>query len=204
MFFPGALISMMDRYKADINPPGSEDANEHDGLVTALPLILQQAPNNFNLEELHKCLHIMTQDPESIQHHEAEAFLIHAFIKGTDDPIGATKIHFEKNEMIIGEINAVLDGKKANHSAQDLVKTFGWTCPMPGSFQGSLVSIIDAKSYADAIRETIICGGDCCARSILIGACLGAKFGIENIPREWIMKVENIEYILEKCLTLFG
>merc|ERR1719361_1689048 len=110
----------------------------------------------------------MTTDPLAVEHHKAEAFLINQFIQDVDDPIKAAK---------------------------ELVKKFGMACPMPGSFQSSLVSIIGAKSYATAIRETILCAGDSCSRSNLIGACLGAKFGIQNIPEDWMGKVEGIENI---------
>jgi len=40
-------------------------------------------------------------------------------------------------------------------------------------------------------------GGDSCSRSIVIGACLGAKFGLAGIPIEWIEKVDNIEEIIK-------
>ena len=197
------MISMMDRFKAGINPPGPEDANEHDGLVTAMPLILQQSPN-LEMDKLKSCFEIMTTKQESLDHHEVEAFLINEYIKGAEDPIEITKDHFKQNEKIVGEINAVLEGKESGKSAEELVKKFGMACPMPGSFQGSLVSIIGAQSYAAAIRETILCGGDSCSRSNLIGACLGAKFGIQNIPEDWMGKVEGIENILENCIKVFA
>ena len=56
------------------------------------------------------------------------------------------------------------EGLNAGKSAKELVKKFGMACPMPGSFQSSLVSIIGAKSYPEAIRETVMCGGDSCSR----------------------------------------
>jgi len=199
----GTVIKMMDRYKDGFWPPGPEKANEHDGLTTALALIIQQAPD-IDMKQLKVCFNLMTTCPDSIKHHETEAFLIHEFIKGAENPIEATKEQFKKDENIIKEINAVLDGKKSGKSAQELVKTFGMACPMPGSFQSSLVSIIDAKSYAAAIRESILCGGDCCSRSNLIGACLGAKFGIQGIPMEWMSKVDGIEDILENCIKVLA
>ena len=73
-------------------------------------------------------------------------------------------------------------------------------CPLPGSFQSALVSILNAKSYTESIRETIKFGGDSCTRAHLIGACLGAKFGMEGIPKDWLVKVDNIEDIIEKAL----
>ena len=197
----GALISMMDRFKAGINPPGSDDAREHDGLVTALPLIAQQGPNH-DAEALIKAFKIMTQDPFAIEHHTAEAFLISEFIKGSADPVAATKEKFKESE-IGQEISAVEEGIASGETAKDLVKKFGMACPMPGSFQSSLVSIIGAKCYPDAIRETMLCGGDSCSRANLIGACLGAKFGLEGIPTEWLDKVDEIDIIIENSMKCF-
>ena len=198
----GALISMMDRWNAGIKPPGPDDAREHDGLTTALPLIIQKSPS-VNFEELKPAYTIMTQDPEAIEHHDAEAFLIGQFIQGSEDPVAATKEKFSGNQMILEEIKAVEDGKAAGETAKDLVKKFGMACPMPGSFQSSLVSIIGAKSYEAAICETVLCGGDSCSRANLIGACLGAKFGIQGIPEAWISKVDDIEAIIEKSIKCF-
>ena len=36
----------------------------------------------------------------------------------------------------------------------------GMACHLPGSFLSSVVSIIDAKSFASAIRQNILCGGN--------------------------------------------
>ena len=78
----GAIIAMIDRFKARIYPPGDEDAREHDALVTALPLIIKQSSSNHNFD-LDRVFHILTQDPFSIQHHQAEAYLISQHIQGT-------------------------------------------------------------------------------------------------------------------------
>ena len=199
----GTLISLMDRYKNGIIPPGPEDACDHDGLTTGLPLILQQTPN-LNMDQLKSCFQIMSTKDDAINHYKAEAFLINEFIKGTENPIEVTRAKFGDDENISREIDAVLEGKRSGQSAKELVKKFGMACPMPGSFQGSLVSILGAESYAGAIRETIFCGGDCCSRSNLIGACLGAKYGIDSMPLDWISKVDGIEEILHKCIKVFG
>ncbi len=197
----GAMISMMDRAKAGMNPPGPDDAREHDGLATALPLIVQMG-SAYDESKLKNAFEIMTQDPFAIEHHQAEAFLIGKFIEGsTADPLEATK---EKFPSISEEISIVQKEKSEGATPQALVKKFGMACPMPGSFQSSLVSIIGADSYADAIRETMLCGGDCCSRSVLIGACLGAKFGIDGIPTEWLNKVENMDDLFERSIRCFS
>ena len=107
------------------------------------------------------------------------------------------------SSKILDEIRAVEDGLADNKSPQELVKSFGMACPLPGSFQSSLVSINTAKNYPDAIRETIYCGGDSCTRANFIGACLGAKFGIQGIPKEWLAQVDGIQDIIEKSIKVF-
>jgi len=199
----GAMMSMMDRFEAGINPPGSEDAIEHDGLCTALPLMIQKSPN-LSDSDLEKAVHIMTLDPLAMEHHKAEAYLITQFIQANEDPVNATKEKFESNKDIFNEMIAVEKGLKEGKSAKELVKQFGMACPMPGSFQSSLVSIIGAKSYPDAIRETAQCGGDSCSRANLIGACLGAKFGIQGIPEDWMSKVDGMDGIIKNAITCFS
>ncbi len=195
---------MMDRYKADIKPPGPEFAQEHDGLLISLPLILQNSGANFDFQKIKPAVEIMTQDPISLKHHKVEGFIINEFVQGNPDPINAAKAKYSDDKMIADEIDNVLEGVKSGADPKDLVKKFGWACPMPGSFQSSLVSILNAKSYPDAIRETIRCAGDCCSRANLIGACLGAKFGIEGIPLDWIEKVDGIESIMENAIKVLA
>ena len=128
--------------------------------------------------------------------------MIGQFVQNSETPIEITKEVVASTE-ILDEILEVENGLK-NGAAKDLVKKFGMACPLPGSFQSSLVSIIDAKSYPDAIRETILCGGDSCTRAHLIGSCLAAKFGIQGIPEEWIVQVDDIEDIIEKALVILA
>ena len=45
-------------------------------------------------------------------------------------------------------------------------------------------------------------GGSCCSRLIFVGACLGAKYGIDGIPREWIDKTTAAEEALSLALQI--
>lgn len=47
---------------------------------------------------------------------------------------------------------------------------------------------MDDTSYPSTIRGVILSGGCSCSRSSFVGTCLGAKYGIDGIPREWIDK----------------
>jgi len=198
-----AVIKMMENYKSGIYPPGAKDGYEHDGLVAFIPLIIQQSPD-LDYEKLKSAIRLSTQFPFSIAHHLVEAEILSEFIKGSEEE--SIQIIKEKfNDTLISqEIEKVERGLADGIDSKVLVRKFGMACELPGSFMSSLVTIIRAKNYAEGIRETIRCAGALCARSNFIGACLGAKFGIQSIPVEWIEKVDGMEQIIENSLKCFA
>jgi len=201
-----AVMKMMENYKNGIYPPGAKDGYEHDGLVAFIPLIIQQSPD-LDYEELKSAIRLSTQFTFSIGHHLVEAELLSEFIKGSKDDSIQTirKIRRKFNDTVIAkEIETVERGLAEGIDSKVLVRKFGMACELPGSFMSSLVTIIRAKDYAEGIRETIRCAGALCARSNFIGACLGAKFGIQSIPVEWIEKVDGMEQIIENSLKCFA
>jgi ADP-ribosyl-[dinitrogen reductase] hydrolase len=54
----------------------------------------------------------------------------------------------------------------------------------------ALTALAKAKSFRDGITNVVRTGGDTDTNAAVAGALLGAKFGIDNIPREWISKID--------------
>merc|ERR1712102_208972 len=79
---------------------------------------------------------------------------------------------------------------------------FGRPCYNPGSFLGALHAVQTSQSYSEAVRKTIIAGGCNCSRVFFIGAMLGAKYGVEGIPTEWMEKTTNVGSILELAMKI--
>merc|ERR1711962_453775 len=79
---------------------------------------------------------------------------------------------------------------------------FGRPCYNPGSFLGALHAVQTSDSYPEAVRKTITAGGCNCSRAFFIGAMLGAKYGVEGIPREWMEKTTNVGSILELAMNI--
>lgn len=198
-----AVLHLMENFQSGQFPTGSKDAYEHDALVAMLPLIIQSSPD-LDFQVLRKGFHLLTQCPFSVDHHLVEAKLLSQFIKGSENPVSDTKIKLSDSSKLYQEIVTVERCVERGLDPKHLVRQFGMACELPGSFMSSLVSILRAKSYPDGIRETIHCAGALCARSNFIGACLGAKYGIENIPRDWIEKVDGIEDIMENSIKCFS
>ncbi|GAB4285317.1 MAG: hypothetical protein Kow0029_32140 [Candidatus Rifleibacteriota bacterium] len=68
------------------------------------------------------------------------------------------------------------------NSPKDYVKNHGWVLI---SFHNALWQMLKAKSPAQAIEETIYCGGDTDTNAAICGALLGAIFGRKSMPRQW-------------------
>jgi len=97
----------------------------------------------------------------------------------------------------------VLDGMEYAQSVMQSVedhfkatKRVGIACAYPGSFLTAYSILQKHENYADAVRSNIFTGGCNCCRSTLIGAVLGAQYGIgseRGIPWEWIQKTDYAE-----------
>ena len=76
---------------------------------------------------------------------------------------------------------------------------------MPGTVQSALRSLLGAEDKADyvrVVREVALVGGCNCSRVSLVGACLGAKFGMDCIPMEWLEKTEAAVKVLELSIKM--
>ena len=73
---------------------------------------------------------------------------------------------------------------------------------LPGAFQLALCVLLDDQGYVSAVREVIKAGGNICALGIVVGACLGAKYGLDEIPLTWFEKTDAGKEVLELSLAL--
>jgi len=73
---------------------------------------------------------------------------------------------------------------------------------MPQTLQAALYGLKGDTNYVKAVREAIIAGGNSSFRVMVIGACMGAKFGIDGIPEDWVNKLIVKDELLEKALKL--
>jgi len=74
---------------------------------------------------------------------------------------------------------------------------------LPKSFQSALHGVLTSSEYVAGVRATFQAGGCNASRASFIGACLGAKGGLDAIPESWKQKTlcfsqakEHVEKIL--------
>ena len=204
----GGVIKFLENHQKSITPPGSPTCEDHDGIAIALPWIIQSCSSaDLPWTSLKEGVEILSTNPMALSHYEVESTLLYGALHPdlVSDPIAKAKAQFQdRYPEIVDEIKAVENGKASGMTIKQLVKEFGLACSLPGSFQGALASIVGANSYKDAIRANIMAGGDSCSRGLIIGAYLGAKFGIEGIPTDWLDKVDNIEKILLDAKSIYS
>lgn len=73
---------------------------------------------------------------------------------------------------------------------------------MPGSLQAAVRCLLDDTDYVSVVRAAMLGGGCNCSRVSFIGACLGAKYGLDSIPLEWIKKTDYAKHVLDLAIKL--
>ena len=93
---------------------------------------------------------------------------IRNIINKVDDPINAAKSAVSSEfPQVAKEIDDVVAAVESGLSVEEIVAKFGKACGLPGSFQGSLASILISPDYVSAVRRNILAGGDCCSRATI-------------------------------------
>ena len=91
----------------------------------------------------------------------------------------ATEMHVQKPLM-----KAILD---AEHSApEDYDTQKGWVLI---AFQNALWQLLHAPSLEEGVVDTVMRGGDTDTNAAIAGALLGAAFGRDALPKQWVVKI---------------
>jgi len=88
----------------------------------------------------------------------------------------------------------------------DAVQEFGKPCADPGNFKSALLALVTCTSFTEGVRRNLLAGGCNCSRSVFLGACLGAAYGLgeENgVPLEWLARTDQGERVFDMALSLF-
>jgi len=197
----GGVIKSLDNMNNQKNPPGSESCEDNDGFTLSLPAYLLA----FDPDKAKSVANLVTTNNVATSHLRVQTLIIQNIVKKVSDPINSAKSDvMSEFPEVAKEMDAVIAAVESGLSIEDIIEKFGKACGLPGSFQGSLASILMSTDYVTAVRRNILSGGDCCSRANFIGAVLGAKFGVEAIPMEWIEKVTDIGTVLENVVKVFA
>jgi len=189
------IIETIQNIKKNKKLTGGKKVNESDGWCAALPYFLF----GYNFNNLKKIISIVTVSKVSIKYALAKFYLIDLALKGSKNPIKEFIFRYKKDsyfKSVVKDIEKVKKLKKKPHAL--IVKKLGMACSYPGTFNSSIHSIINSKSYKDAILRTIKAGGCNCSRANFIGAYFAALKGLNSIPKIWLKKTLAAKKILNQ------
>ena len=189
------IIETVRNIKSKKKLTGGKKVNESDGYCAALPYFLY----GYNFKDVKKIISTVTVSKISLKYALAKFYLIDLALKGCKDPINEFMKIFKKNsyfKSVVEDIKKVKRLKSKPHSL--VVKKLGMACNYPGTFNGSIHSIINSTNYKGAILKTIKAGGCNCSRVNFIGAYFAALKGVDAIPKSWIRKTDLAKKILDQ------
>jgi len=109
----------------------------------------------------------------------------------------AHKLKQENPEDALAKHIDNLVATKLSTPHTQVVAEIGASCAYPNSFVNGCHLLLQDIDFVSAVRQTLLAGGDNASRAAFIGAVLGAKCGIQGIPREWLQKTKEHNEILE-------
>jgi ADP-ribosylglycohydrolase len=93
---------------------------------------------------------------------------------------------------------------QAGKEVTEATSEFGQACPLPQSFPSALHAFLKhSNDFETAILACLRAGGDNAGRGAMLGSWLGARLGVDAIPREWrtrLTAASRISAALDKIL----
>lgn len=192
----GGMIQFLAKGRGD---PGIK---ETDGFCCSLPAVAQWAGDPALRERVVKIAGTQSSWPVALRHAQVAARIVELFLLGRQDAIQEAGREAEQDFPEIAKELA----KVTSHLAMDHVEAvgmvYGSPCYNPGSFLGAIHSVQTADSFEEAVRQTLLAGGCTCSRAFFIGAMVGARDGLEAIPRDWVERTWGAQELLRLALII--
>uniref|UniRef100_A0AC35GYU0 ADP-ribosylglycohydrolase n=1 Tax=Panagrolaimus sp. PS1159 TaxID=55785 RepID=A0AC35GYU0_9BILA len=61
------------------------------------------------------------------------------------------------------------------------------------AFQSAFYQLLHAKFFSSGLEDAVARGGDTDTNGCIVGALIGARLGVDNIPKDWIDTVQTAE-----------
>lgn len=78
-----------------------------------------------------------------------------------------------------------------DRSADQIASQLGQSCHAHHALPAILAVLLETENYVDAMKLNVMIGGDSATRAMIIGALLGARFGMQAIPVDWLNKLRD-------------
>jgi hypothetical protein len=196
------------------NFDGNPTVKETDGLMASIPLIAKLVAEGIDVTKsktISDAAELLSSNPFCIRHTYASASILQeAIVNGCGLDIEKIKDivpkEHEIDQQILEELESITIAVNNKQPYSEAVEKWGRPCANPGSFQGSVYSIVTSNSFKSGIRKTILAGGCNCSRSNFIGCVLAAVYGFDEqngLTLDWLSRTDKVEEILRLSIDLF-
>ena len=193
---------------------GNPTVKETDGLMASIPLIAKLVAEGIDVTKsktISDAAELLSSNPFCIRHTYASASILQeAIVNGCGLDIEKIKDivpkEHEIDQQILEELESITIAVNNKQPYSEAVEKWGRPCANPGSFQGSVYSIVTSNSFKSGIRKTILAGGCNCSRSNFIGCVLAAIHGFDEqngLTLDWLSRTDKVEEILRLSIDLF-
>lgn len=165
--------------------------------LSKLPSLVCAYTNQDNLQTVvDSAIRVTNNNSKAVAFGQASAKIIEAAIL-TGDPRKAIDAAMDDSTS---EVTPLVEQalSSMSRSTPEVTAEWGMACQLSIGFPSAIHSIARSTSFTEAIRQNIYAGGDSCGRSILIGAVMGACFGVgtdKGVPDEWVLKLSQQQEI---------
>src|SRR6056297_520437 len=106
--------------------------------------------------------------------------------------------YYEKKEEFKEELKHYqrLNDKNFHKLPEEEIKSSGYVAV---SLEAALWSLVNTVSYKGCVLKAVNLGEDTDTVAAIAGGLAGLYYGCEDIPKEWLDKIQRIEYVEELC-----
>lgn len=187
----GSIKTFLKNIEDEAEKTGADDS-QADCFSKVAPIVCLYA-GTMGLEKKVEDVVRVTQDNDlAVAAAVAAALILEEYIlQGPNASADCIRTVLPKiSPLIRDDIQKALDAKDMSH--KEAVKEFGLSCSLPGSLQGAVHCLVKSDGkFVSTVRSTIEAGGDNCARCCFVGACMGAKVGLREIPHKWVAETSR-------------
>ena len=151
-------------------------------------------------EQVKILTHVRQKNDRAVAYCQAHTRLLLELLAGRD--IHSAFHHVEEQldteDKLDREVRRKLrDAFQLKHKGTVEATDFlGQSCPLICSFPSAVQATAKHnEDFQTAIIETVKAGGDNAGRAAMIGSWIGARIGVDELPQEWIRKLNRSEKI---------
>ena len=207
----GTLENFRNHLEVSNEPYGFQEGADDDQLATISLLAVLiafyvarnggiPADRTALFEQVKILTHVRQQNDRAVAYCQAHTRLLLELLAGRD--IHSAFHHVEEQldteDKLDREVRRKLrDAFQLKHKGTVEATDFlGQSCPLICSFPSAVQATAKHnEDFQTAIIETVKAGGDNAGRAAMIGSWIGARIGVDELPQEWIRKLNRSEKI---------